>query len=213
MLAKARKICTVSGHQNVEFVESRITDIPLPSASADCIISNCVVNLVPHADKQLVFSEMHRLLRPGGRVAISDILARKPLTEHIRQSMSLYVGCIAGASEVADYQRYLEVAGFSGTYIPARPSPRGDIHWLTIWCPNNCTDIVIADTESDLNVYLEAAGDGCCDSGGCCGADSNNNDISGAAQAMKEDLKQSNLNEWAGKPLPTKQTLQMEPLS
>ncbi|CEJ93524.1 hypothetical protein VHEMI09105 [[Torrubiella] hemipterigena] len=162
MLAKARSICASSGNQNVEFVEASITDIPLPSASADCIISNCVVNLVPHTDKQLVFSEMHRLLRPGGRVAISDILARKPLPESIQQSMSLYVGCIAGAGEVADYQRYLEVAGFQ--------------------------DIVITNTGSDLNVYLEGANNECCgDSAG-----------SQAAQAMKDDLKQANLNEWAG---------------
>lgn len=135
MLAKACKICASAGHQNVEFVEARITDIPLPPASADCIISNCVINLVPHDDKQRAFSEMHRLLRPGGRVALSDILARKPLTEDIRQSISLYVGCIAGASEVADYQRCLEVAGFRGTHTN---------NTLTLPCPTHvrpCKDV------------------------------------------------------------------------
>ncbi len=118
MLAKARKLKETSGKTNVDFVESRITQVALESGVADCIISNCVVNLVPEPEKQLVFNEMYRLLKPGGRIAISDILARKPLSESIRRNMSLYVGCIAGASQVANYEEYLSNAGFSGKDNP-----------------------------------------------------------------------------------------------
>jgi arsenite methyltransferase len=100
--------------QNVEFVESGITSMALSDGIADCIISNCVINLVPEEEKQLVFDEMHRLLKPGGRVAISDILARKPFTDDIKRNIALYVGCISGASLVSQYEGYLRNAGFTG---------------------------------------------------------------------------------------------------
>jgi ubiquinone/menaquinone biosynthesis C-methylase UbiE len=99
---------------NVRFIESTITSIALPDDTADCIISNCVVNLVPVEHKQAVFSETFRLLKPGGRVAISDILARKELTGDIRKNVALYVGCIAGASLVSEYEAFLKTAGFKG---------------------------------------------------------------------------------------------------
>ena len=99
---------------NVSFIESAITAISLPDETADCIISNCVVNLVPEQEKQLAFSEMFRLLKSGGRVAISDILIRKDLPEELKKSMALYVGCVAGASHVKDYEKYLQEAGFRG---------------------------------------------------------------------------------------------------
>ncbi|EXA36647.1 methyltransferase [Fusarium oxysporum f. sp. raphani 54005] len=156
MLAKARKLKADRSMENVEFIESRITDIALEDSIADCIISNCVVNLVPHDEKQKAFDEMYRLLKPRGRVAISDILARKPLSDDIRNSMALYVGCIAGASQVAEYQEYLKRAGFN--------------------------DILITDTRSDLNVYIDNS------AGGCCTAVGN----------MAADLKGQDLNEWVG---------------
>ena len=99
---------------NVSFIESAITAISLPDETADCIISNCVVNLVPEQEKQLAFSEMFRLLKSGGRVAISDILIRKDLPEELKESMALYVGCVAGASHIKDYEKYLREAGFRG---------------------------------------------------------------------------------------------------
>ncbi|KAJ4049968.1 hypothetical protein NW763_009288 [Fusarium oxysporum] len=114
MLAKARKLKVDRSMENVEFIESRITDIALEDSIADCIISHCVVNLVPHVEKQKAFNEMYRLLKPGGRVAISDILAKKPLSDDIRNSIALYFGCIAGASQVAEYGEYLKRAGFNG---------------------------------------------------------------------------------------------------
>jgi ubiquinone/menaquinone biosynthesis C-methylase UbiE len=119
MLARARRNQEKSSEaSNVSFVESKITSIPLQEGIADCIISNCVINLVPEDEKSEVFAEMARLLKPGGRVAVSDILARKPLSEGIKKSVALYVGCVAGASTQEDYTRWLEDAGFSGKSRP-----------------------------------------------------------------------------------------------
>ncbi|EEH04697.1 methyltransferase [Histoplasma capsulatum G186AR] len=91
MLARANsnKEKTGAAAANVAFVESKITAVDLPGAVADCIISNCVVNLVPEAEKQLAFNEMARLLKPGGRVALSDILVRKELTPELKKSVAL----------------------------------------------------------------------------------------------------------------------------
>jgi arsenite methyltransferase len=116
MLELARRNAKNAGASNASFIEAFITSIPLPSSTVDCIISNCVINLVPDAEKHLVFQEIFRLLKPGGRVAISDILAKQELPLEIRQDLSLYVGCIAGASQVDDYEKYLKEAGFQGTY-------------------------------------------------------------------------------------------------
>ncbi len=114
MIQKANANKAKTNAENVEFVEGAITSIPLPGSTADCIISNCVINLVPAVEKQLVFNEMYRLLKPGGRVAISDILARKELAKDIKENMALYVGCISGASQVGEYKAYLKKAGFGG---------------------------------------------------------------------------------------------------
>lgn len=118
MLAKAeRNKRAHAGSENITFVEAPITDIkPLETGSVDCIISNCVVNLVPEDEKPLVFKEMHRLLKSGGRVAISDILIKdgNQLPDTLKRDMGLYVGCIAGASLVSGYENYLKEAGFSG---------------------------------------------------------------------------------------------------
>lgn len=114
MLARANKIAKQLNHSNVSFVHSGITAIDLPANSADVVISNCVINLVPEEDKQLVFNETFRILKSGGRVAVSDILAKGDLPDVIKNSMALYVGCIAGASKVEAYERYMREAGFKG---------------------------------------------------------------------------------------------------
>jgi ubiquinone/menaquinone biosynthesis C-methylase UbiE len=120
MLARATKILAThptTQNKNITFLKSNITSISaLPDSTADCIISNCVINLVPRADKPAVFREMHRLLKPGGRVAVSDILAKKPLPEKLKGDLAMYVGCIAGASEVAEYEAWLEGVGFRGEF-------------------------------------------------------------------------------------------------
>jgi ubiquinone/menaquinone biosynthesis C-methylase UbiE len=114
MLSLAEKNKAKSGVSNVEFVKGRITSVPLEDGIANAIISNCVINLVPETEKQLVFNEMFRLLKPGGRVAVSDILAKKPLPEKLRKGVAAYVGCFAGASLVSQYQTYFREAGFGG---------------------------------------------------------------------------------------------------
>ena len=114
MLEKANRNKEKTKSDNVSFVDSAITKITLPDGIADCIISNCVVNLVPEKEKQLVFNEMFRLLKSGGRVAISDILTKKTLPEGLKNDLALYVECIAGASQLKDYEKYLKVAGFTG---------------------------------------------------------------------------------------------------
>ena len=117
MLAKATSIKEKRKAENVSFVKSRITAIDLPDRTADCIISNCVVNLVPSAEKQMVFGEMFRLLKPGGRIALSDILSKKDLPDRLRSNLALYVGCIAGTSRVDEYEGYLREAGFQGMLL------------------------------------------------------------------------------------------------
>ncbi|KAJ8098599.1 S-adenosyl-L-methionine-dependent methyltransferase [Lipomyces tetrasporus] len=109
MLDLARRNADKAGVSNASFVEASITSIPLPTATADRIISNCVINLVPAADKPLIFHEMFRLFKPGGRIAISDIPAKKELPSEVRNDFSLYVGCIAGASPVHGYENDLDL--------------------------------------------------------------------------------------------------------
>ena len=99
--------------ENAQFIESHITKIPLDAAVADIVISNCVINLVPEVEKQLVFNEMFRILKTGGRIAISDTLAKNSMPENLQKSMAAYVGCIAGASLVSQCEAYLKTAGFS----------------------------------------------------------------------------------------------------
>jgi arsenite methyltransferase len=95
MLARARVNAERQGLSNVEFHEATIDKLPLPDASVDCVISNCVINLAP--DKHAVFREIARVLKPGGRVAVSDIALKKPLPPEIGDDLLAYVGCIAGA--------------------------------------------------------------------------------------------------------------------
>ncbi|KAH7067134.1 ubiE/COQ5 methyltransferase [Paraphoma chrysanthemicola] len=179
MLAKAAQCALKTNATNVHFLNSRITAINLPNESADVVISNCVINLIPDAEKHLVFKEVYRLLRPGGRLAVSDILTKRPLPEHMKQNMALYVGCIAGASSKEEYENWLQDAGFN--------------------------DIVILDAGSDLNVYTSGElKSGCCSGAGdqnaelpqmCCGG----NDSDGSIFTdMKRDQRDLDLNEWAG---------------
>ena len=100
---------------NVEFHLATIDRLPLPDASVDCVISNCVINLAP--DKGAVFREIFRVLKPGGRVAISDLVLKKPLPPELAGDLTAYVGCLAGAIGVDDYRNGLRDAGFAQTEI------------------------------------------------------------------------------------------------
>jgi ubiquinone/menaquinone biosynthesis C-methylase UbiE len=110
MLALARSNQQRSGVTNVEFLKGDIEHIPLPDASVDVIISNCVINLA--ADKRKVFAEAFRVLKPGGRLAVSDVVVRGEVPEAVRRSMELWVGCVAGALEEQDFLVWLREAGF-----------------------------------------------------------------------------------------------------
>ena len=145
MIALARANAMRRGDTNVTFIEAPIEAMPLPDESVDCVISNCVLNLVP--DKSAAYAEIFRVLRPGGRLAVSDIALKQALPEPLRTSVTAWVGCIAGALTAAESQAALAAAGF--------------------------VDIAIIDAEADLNVYKEAGQDGCCappaaQTGSCC---------------------------------------------
>lgn len=115
MLALARDNQATSGLTNVEFLRGDIERIPLPDASVDVIISNCVINL--SADKPQVLAEAFRVLRPGGRLAISDVVVRGELPDDLRRSMELWVGCVAGALEETEYREALAHAGFESVDV------------------------------------------------------------------------------------------------
>src|SRR3989449_1388777 len=110
MLALARENQRKTGVTNVEFLKGEIENIPLPDASVDVIISNCVINL--SADKRRVLHEAFRTLKPGGRFAVSDVVVRGEIPDAVRRSMELWVGCVAGALEETEYRRLLQEAGF-----------------------------------------------------------------------------------------------------
>jgi len=111
MLALARENQRQAGVENVEFLKGEIENIPLPDDSVDVVISNCVINL--SADKDRVLREALRVLRPGGRFAVSDVVVRGEVPDAVRQNMLLWVGCIAGALEENDYRAKLTSAGFA----------------------------------------------------------------------------------------------------
>jgi arsenite methyltransferase len=110
MLELARANAARAGATNVEFLKGDIEEIPLPDGSVDVIISNCVINL--SADKPRVIREMFRVLRSGGRIAISDVVRRGEMPEEIRKNLELWAGCISGALEENEYRTYLSDAGF-----------------------------------------------------------------------------------------------------
>ena len=112
MLALARENQRKAGVDNVEFLRGEIEAIPLPDNSVDVIISNCVINL--SADKDRVFAEALRVLRPGGRFAVSDVVVRGEVPAQIRKSVELWIGCVAGALEEDEYRAKLAKAGFEG---------------------------------------------------------------------------------------------------
>jgi len=114
MVSLARRNAEVGGYENVEFVEARITDIPLEDGTVDVVMSNCVINLVPDDEKPKVFAEVWRLLKSGGRFAVSDVLARGEMPEEVRGDAALLVGCIAGASRVKEYEKWIRQVGFKG---------------------------------------------------------------------------------------------------
>ena len=115
MLALARENQRKAGVGNVEFLKGEIENIPLPDASVDVIISNCVINL--SADKDRVLREAFRVLRPGGRFAVSDVVVRGEVPAEVRRNVELWAGCIAGALDEPDYRAKLAAAGFTAIEV------------------------------------------------------------------------------------------------
>jgi arsenite methyltransferase len=180
MLERARANALRQELSNVEFHEATIDKLPLADASVDCVISNCVINLAP--DKNAVLREIARVLKPGGRLAVSDIALKKPLPPEIGNDLLAYVGCIAGAISIPDYIDGLRLAGFSS--------------------------VKVIDTKKDLNAYSEVEGQSaCCPPpalssspssltviGGSCSPESGGSEVHGG---LAELLKKYDVNEFA----------------
>ena len=115
MLEKARANAKRMGVTNVEFRQGYLEDLPVDNNSVDVTISNCVINLSP--DKAKVFNEVFRVLKPGGKLAVSDIVTDGPLPDTIKQSLSMWAGCVAGAVDAKDYIAMMETAGFTDISI------------------------------------------------------------------------------------------------
>ena len=170
MLDLARRNAEKSDCRNVEFHQATIDNLPLADNSVDCVISNCVINLAP--DKPAVFREIARVLKPGGRLAVSDIALKAELPPELGNDLMAYVGCIAGAIRIEDYQAGLKNAGFDA--------------------------VQIIDTGSDLNAYAQVENQAACCSPAmgdglplvsCCSTD--------VHQRLGELLSKYNVNDYA----------------
>lgn len=148
MLTLSRRNAAKAGATNVEFYHATIDKLPLPDGSVDCVISNCVINLAP--DKKAVFRDVFRVLKPGGRLAVSDIALKRELPPDVGNDLMAYVGCVAGAIRIEDYRRWLVEAGFA--------------------------HVEVIDAGADLNAYTKVNDQpGCCSTtpvvdAGCCGS-------------------------------------------
>ena len=130
MIAKARKNAAKGGYENVEFRFGEIEHLPVANSSVDVIISNCVINLSP--DKRSVIDDAFRVLKPGGRLAISDIVATQELPEEVRNDLALHSGCMAGATPIQELQKLLAKAGFRDTKIEEK---KGSREFIKEWAP------------------------------------------------------------------------------
>jgi arsenite methyltransferase len=140
MLSKARANAERGGYGNVEFRLGEIEHLPVADGSIDVIISNCVVNLSP--DKQRVFNECFRVLKPGGRLAVSDVVAFADLPAHIREDMGLLTGCMAGASLISELNEMLNLAGFAHVRVAPKEESKS---FISEWAPGvPVTDYLVA---------------------------------------------------------------------
>jgi arsenite methyltransferase len=167
MLALALENQREAGVENVEFLKGEIENIPLPENSVDVVISNCVINL--SADKDRVLREAFRVLKPGGRFSVSDVVVRGEVPEQVRQSMLLWVGCVAGALEEQDYRRRLESAGFSG--IDIEPTRVYNIEDARQFLAGSGVDVdaISAQTEGRFMSAFIRATKPAFQAAGCCG--------------------------------------------
>ncbi|QFR02252.1 arsenite methyltransferase [Streptomyces phaeolivaceus] len=163
MLALALANAARAGAANVEFLKGTIEAIPLPASTIDVVISNCVINL--SVDKPAVFAETFRVLRPGGRFGVSDVVADDTLTTRERAERGDYVGCIAGALSFAEYRAGLEAAGFTDVEIvPTHPVADG-MHSAIVRATKPPT------TETRPRPEVTESAGACCGVDACCGGD------------------------------------------
>lgn len=157
MISKARNNAVKGKYPQVEFRLGEIEHMPVANDTVDVIISNCVINLSP--DKKQVFSEALRVLKPGGRLAISDVVASTELPDEIRDDLALYSGCMAGASQIAELQTILESLGFEQINIAPKDESK---EFIKDWAPGRgVEDYVVSAT-------IEAVKPGGCTGGTCC---------------------------------------------
>jgi ubiquinone/menaquinone biosynthesis C-methylase UbiE len=168
MLALARENKRQAGVENVEFLKGEIEKIPLPDGSVDAVISNCVINL--SADKDRVLREAFRVLKPGGRFAVSDVVVRGEMDERVRNSMLLWVGCIAGALEEREYTVKLTDAGFTDVSIePTREYSIEDARQFLIEAEIDADAIAAQIDGKFMSAFIRATKPaGSCCAPGCC---------------------------------------------
>jgi arsenite methyltransferase len=167
MLALARENQRKAGVDNVEFLKGEIEDIPLPGNSVDVIISNCVINL--SADKDRVFREAFRVLKPGGRFAVSDVVTHGAMPPEIRERVLLWVGCIAGALEENEYRSKLSAAGFENVDI--EPTRIYRIDDARAFLSGQGIDVDAMASEVDgkfMSAFIRATKPKTCCDPGCC---------------------------------------------
>ena len=174
MLELARRNANAAGATNVEFLKGEIEHIPLPDNSVDVIISNCVINL--SADKRQVLKEAFRVLKPGGRFAVSDVIVRGEVPAEVRRSMELWVGCVAGALEESEFRTLLKEAGFAKCSV--EPTRVYEVEAARVFLEEAGLDVdaftqhidgrfMAAFVRATKPMKLEDASTDCC-VGGCC---------------------------------------------
>jgi SAM-dependent methyltransferase len=155
MLELARRNAAKAGASNVEFRKGQIEDLPLPDGSVDVVISNCVINL--SVDKSAVLAEMFRVLVPGGRIGISDVVAEDHMSPADRAAAGSYVGCIAGALSQGEYETGLEAAGFEQVSVELTHEVADGMHGAIVKAVKTTTPEL-----KGLPVILPVARAGCC---------------------------------------------------
>jgi SAM-dependent methyltransferase len=158
MLAKARDNAARVGAANVEFRLGEIEHLPVADATGDVIISNCVINLVP--DKAQVFREAFRVLKPGGRLAVADVVNVNPLPAELASDQALLCGCVAGAATIAEIEDWLIAAGFTGIDIQVKPESR---EYIATWAAGRGIENYVA----SATIEARKPSAGCCSSD-CC---------------------------------------------
>jgi SAM-dependent methyltransferase len=172
MLELARRNAGEAGITNVEWVRGTIESIPLPASSVDVVISNCVINLA--ADKAAVFTEIARVLRPGGRVGVSDVVSDDGLAPADRAERGSYTGCIAGALSFEEYRKGLAAVGLTDIAIEPTHSVADGLHAAIVRATKPLVPVAPTDRPAMPILpraieMLDVDGGGCgCGSGGCC---------------------------------------------